>query len=203
MTEFVWVCRRRDLWPEYSPQGFACLDDDGFAQSVERIESKGFFVERREAELCPAWKQAIPYIVVAHEDRILELERLPKQGETRLHGMRSIGIGGHINPIDLEGDRGLVRNAAIRELSEELEIDALPSLQPLGLVNDDGTAVGAVHVGLVFGVRLGSEPRIREREAMRGRCTPLVDLRNLCHTSTPIESWTSEILANQDWASRF
>ena len=203
MTEFVWVCRRRDLWPECSPQGFTALDAHAFADLVERIETRGFFVERREAERCPAWKQAIPYIVVAHDDRVLELERLPKQGESRLHGMRSIGIGGHVNPVDASGEGTLILEAARRELAEELEVEVSPSLQPLGFVNDDGTAVGAVHVGLVFGVRVGQEPRIREREAMRGRCTPLVDLRNLCHTSTPIESWTREILANQDWVSRF
>lgn len=199
--EFVWVVRRRDLFPDCSPQGF-------LAMPVETLESRflgvarerGFFVERREAEVTPAWKQVIPYSLVRFEGRFLLLERLPTQGESRLHGKLSIGVGGHLNPQDAGPD--LVRAGAVRELTEELELGPDLEMTPLGLLNDDSDPVGAVHVGIVFGVQTVSEPRIRESDKMRGVSTPLAELRDMCQTRR-LESWSAEILRVSGWENSF
>ena len=55
--EFVWVVRRRDLFPSFTPHGFVPL---GVEELEDRylsvVRERGFFVERREAEVTPAWK---------------------------------------------------------------------------------------------------------------------------------------------------
>jgi predicted NUDIX family phosphoesterase len=159
---------------------------------------QGFFVERREAERCPAWKQPIPYCVVTFEQELLLLERLASQGEARLHGKQSIGIGGHVDPPDAEGEGELFANACRRELHEELELRGDFEIQPLGLLNDDATEVGAVHVGLVFGIRCSERPQIRETDKMRGRWVPLAGSQDLCKTPALLESW-SRILLEDAW----
>jgi predicted NUDIX family phosphoesterase len=202
--EFVWVVRRRDLFPHFSPQGFLPLEPAELEERfLEPARTKGFFVERRAAETCPAWKQVIPYCVVRFEGRYMLMERLTTQGEARLHGKLSIGVGGHINPEDLRSDSDLVVGGALRELHEELEVGGEVELRPIGLLNDDGSAVGAVHVGIVFGVRSARMPHVREADKMTGALTPLADLRAMCQTRRPFESWSREILRVQGWEQTF
>src|SRR5688572_9668213 len=102
--EFVFVVERARLFDLSYPHGFvpAAADRDAAADRIARIRRHGFFVERRAAEQNSAWKQIIPYVVVRRGESILLLERKKKQGEVRLHGKLSIGVGGHINPVDDE-----------------------------------------------------------------------------------------------------
>ncbi len=172
--------------------------EDGGAETLGCILEKGFFVERREAETEPAWKQCIPYCLLLHEDQVLLLERLSAQTETRLHGQLSIGIGGHINPCDLQGPSHLVENSAIREIQEEAQADLAQPLQYLGFVNDDGTEVGAVHLGIVLICRTNSPARVKETEKMRGWLEPLVKVKKMCDSSPLFETWSSAVLASLD-----
>jgi len=195
--EFVWVVRRRDLFPDFVPHGFVSLAADDLMRTLDVIRERGFFVERREAERHPAWKQSIPYCIVRWEGQILVMERLRAQSESRLHGKRSIGVGGHVNPVDREaqGD-DLLLSCAVRELHEELIVDGEIELEPLGLLNDDTDPVGAVHVGVVYGVAIFSNrPAIRETHKMAGRFHPLAEIQDLCQDSARIESWTRMLLA--------
>lgn len=164
---------------------------------------KGFFVERREAEQSPEWKQVIPYCLVRSGDQWLVLERLKAQSEARLHGLLSLGVGGHINPCDAGGDLDLITTGAWRELEEEIGVNdpgQAGALAPLGLLNDDSNEVGAVHVGVVFGLAVGEPaPTIREHEKMRGSWSPLAELKSLCQDPERFESWTAEILSVPGW----
>ncbi len=194
--EFVWVVRREDLFPKSSPHGFEELEEGELEERyLGPMRRRGFFVERREAEKCPAWKQVIPYVLVRYEDQYLLLTRLQAQSEARLHGLQSLGVGGHINPIDADSkDEELLWAACHRELEEELHLDAPYTLRPLGLINDDTTEVGSVHVGLVFEARCSAPPEIRETEKMKGALTPLAGLRDLCQTLSALESWSRFLL---------
>src|ERR671918_1658553 len=60
------------------------------------ILSRGnnFFLPRAQAESDPAYKQIIPYALIAFEDRVLYYVRGKKAGEQRLVAKGSIGIGG-------------------------------------------------------------------------------------------------------------
>ena len=203
--EFVWVVRRRDLFPKRSPHGFEVLSppelDDRY---LDCIHDRGFFVERREAECCPEWKQVIPYCVVRWEGSFLLLERLGAQSEARLHGLYSLGVGGHINPQDRSPGGDLVMNAAWREIREEILVSEARPIEAVGIINDDSTEVGAVHVGIVFSLRAqGPEPRIKEEIQHKAILTPLAELQDMCSDLRRFETWTAEILATPDWSDRF
>lgn len=104
--------------------------------------------------------QILPYIAVTDgEGKYLSYSR--NGTETRLHGSRSIGIGGHIDVVDMyDPDYEVLNNiketiiqATVRELEEEINLlcdgDWLVSKTNLGkLIVDTTNPVGEVHVGL-------------------------------------------------------
>jgi predicted NUDIX family phosphoesterase len=194
--EFVFVVERAKLFDLSFPHGFvsAAADRAAAADRIARIRAHGFFVERRAAERDSYWKQIIPYVVVRRGDSILLLERKRGQGEARLHGKLSIGVGGHVNPVDHEGD--LLLAALRRELEEELEVRGPLELKAAGFLNDDATDVGAVHFGLVaVADARGAEVRIRETDLMEGRFLPRAELLDLHRRERArFETWSSLLL---------
>ena len=69
---------------------------------LKAILSRGsnFFIPRPEAENDPAYKQIIPYALIAFGKTVLHYVRGKKAGEQRLVAKGSIGIGGHMNETD-------------------------------------------------------------------------------------------------------
>lgn len=200
--EFVWVIPRSALFPKASVHGLSPMDASAFENRFASASRQdGFFVERRQAELNPNWKQPIPYVAVCCEDRVFTMTRLTG-GEARLHGKRSIGVGGHINPCDIEahGIDGLLAEACARELREELILpDSLPQPEPLGLLNDDTTEVGAVHIGVVYRLVLSpaqaDQVRIRETDSLAGEFLLFSELSaQAAKAEAPFESWSTLLL---------
>ena len=73
-------------------------------------------------------------------------------------------MGGHLNP----GDDGVLGGLR-REWREELDADFEPVFEPLAMLNDDTTDVGAVHLGIVFVADAAGRPvRVREHEKLTG-----------------------------------
>lgn len=110
-------------------------------------------------------KQIIPYVVVcAPEEGLVGCYRR-KGSEERLHGFESVGIGGHVGEEDRrEGENG-IREAVLgglsRELSEEFRVapqGASPAF--LGVINEELSAVGKVHLGLVFRMEAHEPDRV-------------------------------------------
>ncbi len=146
----------------------------GFSREVDRYVPVLFqprnlaFLPRRDVERDPGFKQLIPYVVLIHGERdssrVFHYTRGEGQGESRLHSKRSIGIGGHISQIDVTTAlEAAFEEGMKRELSEEVTIDTQFTLTPVGLINDDETEVGRVHLGIVCLGRL-EEPKVRARE---------------------------------------
>ncbi len=129
-----------------------CFDVQG---RLERLFAAGVarFMPRPAAENDPTFKQLIPYVLIRCGDRYLSYVRGKRAGETRLVGNRSVGIGGHINPVDemaLFGDlRETYFNAVKREVQEEIDIQAGYTDRIVALLNDDSNPVGSVHLGVV------------------------------------------------------
>lgn len=201
--EFVWVVPRSVLFPEATPHGLLSLQAEELEDRfLGPAREEGFFIERRYAEEHPEFKQPIPYVAVCREDQVLCLTRLSTQGEQRLHGKRSIGVGGHINPCDIDpaqnhGSADLFANACGRELQEELILPETElDLTPVGLLNDDTTAVGAVHVGLVYRLEAHNlEVAIRETSAMAGDFESQASLEELAASAEPpFETWSTLLL---------
>lgn len=115
------------------------------------------FMPRDEMEKDPSYKQIIPYCVFGvfkdGEPYVFSYTRSKKGGEDRLHAKKSIGVGGHINPIDSNhiGDKpsNVYENGMLRELQEEVGLYSSFARKTIGLVNDDSNDVGKVHLGVV------------------------------------------------------
>src|SRR5215469_13101039 len=60
------------------------------------------YLNRSEAELDKRYKQLIPYVLVICDGKILRYRRGKGGQETRLHGLFSVGVGGHISDVDDE-----------------------------------------------------------------------------------------------------
>jgi len=148
----------------------------GLTFEVDRYLRKIFvagvprFMPRSQAEKDPAYKQLIPYVIMAYDAKYLSYVRGRRAGETRLVGNRSIGIGGHINPSD---DMPLFNTgfyetylaAVEREVAEEVSVETSHTDRVVALLNDDSNEVGSVHLGIVHYWILDS-PQVTKREQM-------------------------------------
>ena len=108
---------------------------------------------RPEMEKDPAFKQLIPYVLFRHttpqgEVTLFQYTRGKGQGEARLHSKRSVGIGGHISAEDSAAP-SVYEEGMRRELAEEVRIETEYRSHLAGLINDDLTEVGKVHLGVV------------------------------------------------------
>jgi len=150
---------------------FEGLKADGVDETVEALLKEGnhFFMDRMAAEEDPSHKQLIPYCIFKCGDRVLHYTRGKAGGENRLHAKLSVGVGGHINPVDMgEGRKGAAAYYAAvqRELDEELEIACDYEMSIIGLLNDDSNPVGQVHLGVVHLVELESEEVSSKEDAL-------------------------------------
>ena len=148
---------------------------------------------RSEMEEDPSYKQLIPYVIFQHgqgaECSVFCYTRGSGQGESRLHAKRSIGVGGHISEEDASAaDANPYQQGMRRELAEEVAIDTDYRERCVGMINDDETEVGKVHLGMVhvFEVEF---PRVtpREKDVQAAGFKTIAELRELRHT---MESWS-------------
>ena len=210
--EFVYVVPRPELFPSCFPQGFApfgeAVDMDEFDA---RIRRGGYFVERNHAEHEPALKQVIPYCVVVQDGRVLLLKRKKTGGEARLHDKYSIGVGGHVNPVDApeaplpasgtstaDGRPSPIPKALHRELHEELTLEGAYETRPVGVINDDANPVGAVHVGYVQVVTVEGTVEVREKDQLEGEFVELDRLSELLAEGADFETWSSMLVERLD-----
>lgn len=149
------------------------------------IKKEHEFMPRPEAEERPDFKQIIPYVILRRGDEVFVTRRLNKGGEARLHGKISIGIGGHINPVDEQGD--LLMRGLWREIHEEVELSVHGELTPCGFINDDSNAVGSVHLGACFTLPIEGEVYVKETEKLEGLWMTKQELKN---NFDSMETWT-------------
>ncbi|MBN1362591.1 MAG: hypothetical protein JW993_18485 [Sedimentisphaerales bacterium] len=177
----------------------------GLTFDVERYLDKLFavgaprFMLRAEAEKDPAHKQLIPYVLMVCEGTCLTYIRGKRAGETRLVGNRSIGIGGHINPVDdaaplFNVDYREVYMAAVqREVAEEVNVETGHADRIVALLNDDTNDVGQVHLGIVHLWTLEA-PHVTRREQMITQME-FMDLDALQRVRDTMETWSQLCLA--------
>ena len=139
------------------------LRSDGLVDFLAVAATVGRFEPRAAMEADPSHKQLIPYLVLRDGDDYFLMRRTKAGGDARLHDRWSIGVGGHLNPGDADVLGGLRR-----EWREELVAGFEPEFVPLALLNDS-TAVGAVHLGVVFVADAAGRPvRVRETDKLEG-----------------------------------
>jgi predicted NUDIX family phosphoesterase len=150
---------------------------------LDIISAEAGFRPRPEAEEDPSWKQVIPYLLLRDRGRFFLMRRTAAGGDARLHQRWSIGVGGHLGPGDATIEAGLRR-----EFEEELAADWRPEPRLLGLLNDDSTPVGQVHLGVVFEAEAaGRAVAVRETHKLSGAFVePEAVLRGYEH----LETWS-------------
>lgn len=148
------------------------------------------FMVRSEAEVDPSFKQIIPYVVFRSGGAIFCYTRGSSMGEARLHRKRSLGVGGHVDEADADGRATLdaYEMALRRELDEEVILDSPGRLARVGLINDDETAVGRVHLGVVHIYDL-DRPEVRPREEGLAEAG-FVPIGDLLADRERFESWS-------------
>jgi predicted NUDIX family phosphoesterase len=168
----------------------------GFSPDADRYLSALLVPEfmdyrpRSQVEEDPGYKQIIPYVVFRSGEGVFCYKRGRSQGESRLHRLRSLGVGGHVSEEDAQGGRTIdAYEAALRrELEEEVAIGCPGRIRRVGLINDDATPVGRVHLGVVHLYEL-ERPDVAPREdgLAEAGFLPVTTVRSL---RTEFETWS-------------
>ena len=188
-SEEVLVVPRADIFPDGAWHGFIDSDVERY---LEIIATSHQFRPRGQVEDDPDYQQIIPYVVFGHEDRYFLTRRLKQSSEKRLRHLYSLGIGGHINRVDVSaGSADPVVEGLRREFEEEVMYASNWSHRLIGLLNDDSNDVSRVHLGLVFEVTGDSaDISIRETEKLEGE---LLRLEEMKIYYLDMESWSQLI----------
>ena len=147
---------------------------------------------RSEVETDPSFKQIIPYVVLRWQDQLFHYARGKRATETRLHALRSIGVGGHISLDDKNLFENPYREGMFREVAEEVFLETSFKEQCIGLINDDSTAVGQVHLGIVHVFDL-EEPKVRRREQALTRAG-FSPIQELSSQRDEFETWSQYVI---------
>jgi len=187
-TEERVLCFERKLFEKLGVFQGMSLDVDKYLP-VFTAPSNVLYLNRTEAEQDKRYKQLIPYTLIIFKDRILRYRRGKGGQETRLHGLYSVGVGGHIS----EEDHGLFteplgyREAMRRELREEVSLEVAKEAA-VAIINDDSTDVGAVHLGVVHVAQAPDDN-------LAGRCNGIVSpefvpMAEAAKDPSAYESWS-------------
>src|SRR5437870_9458680 len=176
---------------------------EGISLEIERYlpvvtsPSHLLYLNRSEAEQDKRYKQLIPYVLVIRNGKILRYKRGRGGQESRLHGLYSVGIGGHIS----EEDHGLFssgpgyQEGMRRELMEEVAIDEVKEAA-VAVINDDSTEVGCVHFGVVHMMHVADETIVGRRS---GIVSPeFIPIVEAVKDPSGYESWSRFCLQHLD-----
>jgi predicted NUDIX family phosphoesterase len=195
-TEERVLCFERNLFEKLGVFQGLSLDVDKFLPVVTATANV-CYINRSAAEQDKRYKQLIPYALILCGDKILRYRRGKGGGETRLHGLYSVGVGGHIS----EEDNGLFSSgigyheAMRRELKEEVDIEVTKDMA-VAVINDDSTEVGYVHLGIVHIVYVPDESLANRRI---GIVNPeFVAVSEAVKNPEAYESWSRFCLENLD-----
>lgn len=182
---------KRSLFDELGAfQGLVTNIDD-YMPSLLNPENN-FFMDRAAAEDDPSHKQLIPYALFRHNGRYLHYVRGKSGGESRLHAQGSMGIGGHINPVDEREDHlgeATYMAGVRREIEEELKLTGDLPHRIVALLNDDSNTVGQVHLGVVHLFELESDDVSAGEDALAELAfRSIEELRGPLYEN--LESWT-------------
>lgn len=173
--EKVLVVPREIIFKKGHWQGLKTKNLDYY---LNLIKKNYLFKLREEVENNSFWQQIIPYIIFNFENQYFLYHYLKKASEKRLKNDYLLGIGGHINPIDLKPEEDILEVGMMREWNEEVIYKGnLIEKKLIGILNDEKRQVEAVHLGLVYLFR-GDSPNIsvKEKDVLEGKLVSLKDL---------------------------
>lgn len=159
-------------------------------------------IKRDKAEKDTKYRHLIIYIVVQDkEGKILTYKRA-NGNEKRLYGHKSLGVGGHVEDLDLvyKDKKGLtkMRNkrvsaievAKYRELEEEIgftkdDVDSCLE-ERLGFIKIDELPVDSVHLGIVLKIKMKKNITIKQNHELND-----IEFKTLDEIEEEINSYES------------
>jgi len=195
-TEERVLCFQRELLEQLGVFQGINLDVEKYLPVVT-AKANLVYLNRSEAEHDKRYKQLIPYVLLICGGKILRYRRGKGGQETRLHGLYSVGIGGHIS----DEDHGLFSTGVgyeegmRRELIEEVDVQQI-NAPAVGVINDDSTEVGAVHFGVVHVMHVADESVAGRRS---GIVAPeFISMADAIGDAGSYESWSRFCLEQLD-----
>ncbi len=188
------LCFKRELLDKLGVFQGLHLDVEKYLP-VLTATSELVYRNRSEAEQDKRFKQLIPYVLILCDGKILRYRRGKGGQETRLHGLYSVGIGGHIADEDhgLFSSGGGYQEGMRREIMEEVAVKEVRET-PVAVINDDSTEVGEVHFGVVHVMHVENESVAGSRS---GIVAPeFVPIGEAVKNKEAYESWSRFCLEN-------
>lgn len=153
------------------------------------------YFPRSVAETHRDFVHLVTYGVVTCRDQVFAYRRGKSGSEDRLHDRWSIGVGGHISEEDIgitNSVVGSVREAALRELSEEVCGMTSFIMEYLGLLYDPSDRVGAVHLGVTYRHELASPSAVSREDCLAdARWMPIDEAKGRAES---FEGWSQILL---------
>lgn len=179
LDEFA-LCIERTALPAPWLGGHVSLPVDTHSLELCLASTKCLFRCRREIEDDPSLKQIIPYVLVFNSTG--ELLTYQRHGtERRLHQLWSVGVGGHINQSDctpIMSPIECIERGMQRECLEELGTECT-KFNLIGIINEEETAVGHSHIGIVYTTHLSDNVTPFSVELGTVRFIPLTKVASL------------------------
>ena len=149
------------------------------------------FISRADAERDPNYKQIIPYVTIRRDGLWLLFQRKSTQTEARLHNKYSLGLGGHITRETDHESLNPIMAGLYRELDEEISIKH-GEPKYIGILNDDESDVGKVHLGLLF--EINAQSSIFELPEADKMSAQWVETDALAKYYPQMETWSQFLL---------
>lgn len=162
---------------------FMQLDKDN--KYTEIFNELGKFIPRYDAELNFEHRQIIPYCLVKCGANYFITRRL--EGDARLTGKYSLGIGGHLERVD--DSNNYIQSGMLRELDEEIDIkSSIKSINLIGIICSNNTEVDSVHLGMIYVVEVaGFDVNVKETDILVG---DWISTEALLEFDGELESWS-------------
>jgi predicted NUDIX family phosphoesterase len=200
-TERVLVIPRAAFEAHGQFNGFKDLVGETDLGDYLETGGPGTFMERESAETSPSFKQIVPYISIICEDSVFSYRRGTGTSEDRLHDVISLGVGGHVNDQDDPDEpffaflRGTIREL-LEEVGVEINEDNVQQ-SVVGLLNDDESEVGKVHLGVFMIIQVNKEMALKickdcEHTMENPQFVPIIDLETP-ELYSQLEGWSQTI----------
>lgn len=171
-----------------------------FEYCMSAIQRCGQYVDRDWAESTESVKQVIAYAIVRSDRSVLCLRRTKNSERASLRLKYTLLFGGHVDDNERGSSKPLV-DCLKRELIEELGVSLKVEPRPLGIVVDPTTAVGRLHLGVIFEVSIDQDavtlhPGLDNCEftnPRRNRTYKMMSGPSLRRISRQLDPWSSLI----------